>query len=102
MKGQGLPISTIIIAALGILVLVVIGAIFGSQISKFGKAASECQGRCYKASPPVGVMPGVFDPNKCNADFETKLSGAWIPKSMPSKVDNPGEWRCDECCILTG
>jgi len=39
-RAQGLPISTIIVAALGILVLVVIGAIFGGQIGKFGRAAS--------------------------------------------------------------
>jgi hypothetical protein len=102
MKGQGLPISTIIIAALGILVLVVIGAIFGGQIGKFGKAASECPGRCYKASPPAGAMPGVFEPNKCSADFETRLSGAYLPRNLPSKVDNPGDWRCDECCVQTG
>ncbi|VVB81060.1 Uncharacterised protein [uncultured archaeon] len=102
MKGQGLPISTIIIAALGILVLVVIGAIFGSQITKFGKAASECSGRCYKLNAPAGAPPGIYDANKCNAEFETKLSGSYIPKNMPSSVANPSEWRCDECCILTG
>jgi len=35
--GQGLPISTIIIAALGILVLVVLGVIFSRGIGWFGK-----------------------------------------------------------------
>ena len=102
MKGQGLPISTIIIAALGILVLVVIGAIFGGQIGKFGKAASECPGRCYKASTPVGASPTLYFTNKCDPNFETSLSGAYLPKNMPGKVDNPADWRCDECCVQTG
>lgn len=98
-RAQGLPISTIIIAALGILVLVVIGAIFGSQIFKFGKVASECPGRCYKANPPAEGV-GMFSTQECS-EFETSMSGASIPKNMP-KVDNPSDWKCDQCCLLTG
>jgi len=102
MRAQGLPISTIIVAALGILVLVVIGAIFGGQIFKFGKAASECPGRCYKLNIPAEAATlGIYSSNPCSPDFETKLSGSSIPKNMP-KVDNPGAWVCDGCCILTG
>ncbi len=101
-RAQGLPISTIIIAALGILVLVVIGAIFSGQIGKFGKAASECPGRCYKLNPPPeGTGLGIYSNQACNPEFETRLSGASIPRNMP-KTDNPSPWRCDECCILTG
>lgn len=37
MRAQGLPISTIIIATLGILVLVVLGYIFSRETSDFGK-----------------------------------------------------------------
>lgn len=100
-KGQGLPISTIIIAALGILVLVVIGAIFGGQIGKFGKAASECPGRCYKANPPPeGAGLGIYSSQPCN-EFETRMSGSSIPRNLP-KVENPGAWSCDSCCLLTG
>lgn len=102
MKGQGLPISTIIIAALGILVLVVIGAIFGGQIGKFGKAASECPGKCYKLNPPAGAPMGLYVSTRCDLNFETTLSGAYLPKNLPSNVANPGEWRCDECCVQTG
>jgi len=104
MKAQGLPISTIIIAALGILVLVVIGAIFGGQIGKFGKAASECPGRCLKVNPPSNPMGAAFVTGQgaeCN-DFETRLSGSTLPRNMPTKVDNPAEWTCDACCIMTG
>lgn len=99
-RAQGLPISTIIIAALGILVLVVIGAIFGGQIGKFGRAASECQFRCYKLNPPALAPAGIFSDTPCNPEFETRMSGASIPRNMP-KTDNPTPWRCDECCIPT-
>jgi len=102
MRAQGLPISTIIVAALGILVLVVIGAIFGGQIGKFGRAASECPGRCLNVNPPQDAPPGLYyDERTCN-EFETALSGSHIPRGMPSNVDNPGEWRCGQCCIVTG
>ena len=100
-KAQGLPISTIIIAALGILVLVVIGAIFGGQIGKFGRAASECPGRCYTLNPPSeGAGLGIYSTEPCS-EFETRMSGATIPRNMP-KTENPSAWRCDQCCILTG
>lgn len=101
MRAQGLPISTIIIAALGILVLVVIAGIFGGQIGKFGRAASECPGRCYKLSPPPEAPPGIYSPDPVNTEFETRLSGAYIPKNMP-RVDNPSAWVCDQCIIVTG
>lgn len=100
MKGQGLPISTIIIAALGILVLVVLGAIFSAQTGKFTRAANECPGKCYKAGTwPAGASEMQFSTEGCN-EFETRLSGTFTPKNMPSRA-NPTEWRCDECCIVT-
>lgn len=101
-RAQGLPISTIIIAALGILVLVVIGAIFGGQIGKFGKAASECPGRCYKLNPPADALGlGIYSDRPCDREFETRLSGGSIPRNMPN-TDDPAAYKCDECCILTG
>jgi len=100
-RAQGLPISTIIIAALGILVLVVIGAIFGGQIGKFGRAASECPGKCYRLNPPPeGAGLGIYSNEPCN-EFETRMSGASIPRGMP-KTDNPSKWSCDSCCLYAG
>lgn len=101
-RAQGLPITTIIVAALGILVLVVIGAIFGGQIGKFGRAASECPGRCLKANPPIDAPPGLYYQENACSDFEAPLSGSHIPRNMPRNVENPAEWRCDVCCIVTG
>ena len=103
-KAQGLPITTIIIAALGILVLVVVGAIFGGQIGTFGRAAKECPGVCVKASIPADVVnPETYfvDKSGCDPDFETRLTGVWIPRGMPSGKE-VSEWRCDACCVPTG
>ena len=101
MRAQGLPISTIIIAALGILVLVVIGAIFGGQIRTFGTIANECPGRCYKLNPPSGAPAGIYSDQACDPEFEIRFSKASTPRNMP-KTNNPSPWRCDECCIITG
>lgn len=114
MRAQGLPISTIIIAALGILVLVVLGAIFSGQIGKFGRAASECPGRCYlsesklqdlrveasRAKVPVDPAT-LYSTSDCNPELETRLSGSFTPRNLP-KISDPSDWRCQSCCIVTG
>ena len=48
--GQGLPISTIIIAALGILVLVILGYVFAHKTSEYGKDL----GTASKSNCPTG------------------------------------------------
>src|SRR3989344_8059714 len=112
MKGQGLPISTIIIAALGILVLVVLGAIFSGQIGQFTRASKPCPGRCVvdesklqdlrlaAHNDRINVDPGlVYQTNSCNREFETDLGSAYTPQNMP-KVSDPASWRCQSCCII--
>ncbi|MBW3019548.1 hypothetical protein KY329_05185 [Candidatus Woesearchaeota archaeon] len=105
MRGQGLPITIIIIAALGILVLIVIGAIFGVQITKLGRAASECPGICV-VDEWGGIAPahrGLYrmdDTGKCT-EFETELTGAYIPKGTPKDV-NLADYACNACCVPTG
>ena len=107
-RGQGLPITIIIVAALGIIVLVVIGAIFGGQIFKFGRAATECPGKCVLnealKSPPVGASLGTFDlrvDGKCISGIETPLSGTYLARGTP-KDAHLDEWKCDVCCVATG
>ena len=106
MRGQGLPITVIIVAALGILVLVVIGAIFGGQIFQFGRAAAECPGKCVigpTRNVPLNAPPGAFVQRaivSCN-DFETPVSGARIAVGAPKDADLE-EWKCDVCCLPTG
>lgn len=107
-RAQGLPISTIIIAALGIIVLIVLGTIFSGQIEKFGRAASACSGRCYKdASKVSALLPNtqvLYDSNKCNTEFEAPYRGATVPSGLPKLPSgaNPSDYRCDECCVPTG
>lgn len=102
-RAQGLPITIIIIAALGILVLIVIGAIFGVQITKLGRAASECPGTCIKPTLPddVGQLTYLFREGSQCLEFETELTGTFIPKGLPRDKD-PDEWKCLKCCVPTG
>ena len=107
-RGQGLPITVIIVAALGILVLVVIGAIFGGQIFKFGRTASTCPGTCVvvdKGLRPLAAQSYMEDrsANKglCYSDFETELSGNYVAQNMP-KNGKIEDWKCVRCCVATG
>jgi len=105
-KAQGLPITTIIIAALGILVLVVIAAIFGGQIFKFGRVAAECPGACVKANIPTepeaaGAAYIQRSPADCT-EFETRASGVYVPKNLGPAAKDIGAFRCDVCCIPIG
>ncbi len=102
-RAQGLPISTIIIAALGLIVLIVLGVVFSGQIEKFGRAANACSGRCYKATIPTEATAFIrtLYGGPCNLEFEAEYKGATVPAGLP-KVDDPGKYRCDSCCIPTG
>lgn len=103
-RGQGLPITVIIVAALGILVLIVIGAIFGGQIGKFGRAATECPGKCVVSSAPANAPAGIFvqrQGGNCDPDFESKLTGVYIAAGTPSDAELR-DWQCDSCCVATG
>ena len=101
-KGQGLPITVIIIAALGILVLVVIAAIFGSQIGKFSKVTGECPGTCIvKARPLDSASTAQFTiraSGECNSEFETALTGTYIARGVPSGEDL-SDYKCSACCV---
>lgn len=107
-RGQGLPITVIIVAALGILVLVVIGAIFGGQIFKFGRTASTCPGKCAVtdlSERPIIAQPYMVDRSatkgKCDPTFETELSGTFIAANMPKDAEIK-DWKCVRCCVPTG
>lgn len=105
MKGQGLPITTIIIAALGIIVLVVMGAIFSGQIGTFGRAASECPGKCYIRSPTAEVQQSgatFVQGETCDALSETRVSGSYIARGTPKSASSVNDFRCTACCVQTG
>lgn len=59
-KGQGLPLTTIIIAAVGLIVLVVLVAIFTGRIGGFGKGVAEAgELRCTDACIASGFTEGA-------------------------------------------
>ena len=104
-RGQDLPITTIIIAALGIILLVVVAAIFSGKIGTFGRASSECPGVCYKSSQSADMTADEFSSffkqgTGCNPQFETKLSGTYLPRGIPKDKDL-STWSCTACCVQT-
>ena len=112
-RGQGLPVSTIIVAALGILVLIVLSVIFSNQIRKFVWASGECSGRCYidenklselrseAIKDRVNINWDTYKTSPCNNQIEAEASGSYIPRGLPS-VSDTSKWRCNSCCILVG
>lgn len=107
MKAQGMPISVIIIAALGILVLVVLGAIFGGQIGKFGRVANECPNRCaplpgggYVEATNLQQQMSAMQQVKC-LPGETKLSGLYIRPGQAGVEPENLEY-CAACCAPIG
>ena len=81
-KAQGLPLTTIIIAALGIFVLIILIVIFTGRVGIFGKSLSTCPGECLpknECSEKGGASlgPGYLNPNNhsitCSGD-EPKAS----------------------------
>ena len=54
-KGQGLPISTIILAIIGLLVLVIMGGLVYNKTSLFGEGTREISTR--SCDPPNEIKP---------------------------------------------
>ena len=68
MKAQGLPITTVILAALGLVVLVVLFAITTGRLGIFSKAIQTCQaGHC-------------ISPQDCEIAGGFSLPGNWLKK----------------------
>jgi len=81
-KGQGISITTIVIAVLALIVLVVLVMIFTGQIGKFGKGVEAQKAGC------------------------VDLGGQWLPEGSPCAeqifiITNPDDraaHRSDLCC----
>lgn len=99
-RAQELPITTIIVAGLGVVILVVVAAIFSGKIGAFGRISSSCPGTCVMKSKPADLPSEVqvrVD-EACQAEFETKLTGVYIPKDLPKDKTGPS-YLCTACCI---
>ena len=83
---QGLSITTIIVAVIGLIILVVLIAVFTGRISTFGKgleAANSCQSAC----SALGLDPSNEDGDDCADE-----NGKFIPGRFASPFRN-----C--CCV---
>ena len=119
-KAQGLPISTIVIAALAILVLVILFFIVTGRMGIFAGAASECPGLCISAKAEAKIktdygldlaataMPTVLlgsdskvagkAKTACDPQFEQLLRGRYIASVRgPAPKDDP--ITCRICCV---
>lgn len=109
-KGQGLPITTIVIAALALVVLVILFAITTGRLAIFTGAASECGGVCVVGGAPSLILkatPGLLewptDPvsrtSAACADYEQIVQGKYIARGIRDPNDKP--ITCAKCCIPT-
>ncbi|MBW3001723.1 hypothetical protein KY338_01015 [Candidatus Woesearchaeota archaeon] len=104
-KAQGLPITTIIIAALALVVLVILFAIFTGRISIFGRGITECPGRCempYSETGEQAVTEGriALDINaKCDPQFEKAITGIYIAPGQPANTPTDKLIYCSKCCV---
>jgi len=95
-RAQGLPITTIIIAILGLVVLVILFAITTGRLAIFGRATAECPGEC------VGQYTGTntpIDDRPCTPGFEREISGNYVKAGQPANLKPEEIVRCTRCCV---
>jgi hypothetical protein len=102
-KAQGLPISTIILAVLGLVVLVILFAIVTGRMAIFGRGISECQGTCkgeWSASgaQTSGVKSAVAS-TTCDSAFEKEIAGSYVRAGQPSSQKREDMVICSKCCV---
>lgn len=101
-KAQGLPITTIIIAALALLVLVILVLVFTGRITMFGRGVSECPGRCvapYSENPDMGFSTAIDRTAACQGVYEKALTGRYIQEGQPADRKSADLVYCSVCCV---
>jgi len=87
-KGQGISINTIIIAALGLAVLIVLFAVFTGRLGKFNIGLQEtdtCAQKCTSLNMNPGIHPSDDSSKSCS-------EGQYIAGSYKD-----GQFGC--CCL---
>jgi hypothetical protein len=95
-RAQGLPITTIIIAILGLVVLVILFAITTGRLAIFGRATAECQGTC--VGEYTGASPAV-DARQCDPSFERPIVGTYIKAGQAQNTPPEQTLKCTRCCV---
>ena len=93
-KAQGLPLSTIILAALGLVVLVLLFALLTGRLAIFGRGLAECPGSCL--TPYVGDTPDLS--TTCDATFTRDVPGTYVERGQEG-VPIEKIRKCSRCCI---
>jgi len=92
-RGQGLPINTIIVAAIALIVLVVLVAIFTGRLGGFSKGVAEtitCENSCKAFGMKSGDAP-------TRADCENDNSRRYVPGEYADLTKFGGSKVC--CCV---
>jgi len=80
MKGQGLSITTIVVAAIALLVLVVLVAVFTGNIGKTNVGLASCQaagGECLAGDTQEGYIRNTLKDPSCATEGPTD-SRCWV------------------------
>ena len=93
-KAQGLPVSTVILAAIGLVVLVLLFALVTGRLGILGRGLSECQGACI--GQYVGNIPELNI--ACDPQLSKELPGQYI---LAGQQGVPQEQikKCTKCCV---
>lgn len=96
-KAQGLPITTIILAILGLVILVILFAITTGRMAIFGRGVSECPGRCVDEFSKNQAHAPTNE--KCIEGIEKELVGKYVLAGQPSGTAADALKQCSRCCV---
>jgi len=101
-RAQGLPITTIILAILGLVVLVILFAVLTGRLTIFTGAVNECSGICvidvqtkYVSKAAPGSPLEVREKAPCT-EFESRIYGNFIARGVRGDEKEP--ISCESCC----
>ncbi len=89
-KGQGMSLNVIIIATLGLLVLVILAAVFVGRTGVFTKSVDRCSGNCVAAKNDCAGTYDKIASGSCDLDGDGKPTD----NSFVAKNEKDGF-----CCI---
>ena len=88
-KAQGLPISTIILAAIGLVVLILLFALVTGRIGLISRATAECPGTCIPEDQSTA----------CDPQLSRELPGTYIAQGQPTGLPPEKLKKCSKCCV---
>ncbi len=99
-RAQGLPITTIIVAILGLVVLVILFAITTGRLAIFGRATSECPGTCIGEYTGSGDAKQMLSTDRqCDPGFEKEVGGSYVKPGQAQNLRPEQIVKCSRCCI---